>query len=108
MKARRVSYSLDASLLDDLTRVMDEEVIPAYKAMPQFVGLVLLRSERFPREVTGISLWNGDLEDSDDLTDGFLLRLQEKTDTFVTIEPYEVLRVVYGSVRCSEEDAADN
>lgn len=94
MRARTLSFYIDPSQLIDVMRVVDEEIVPAYRSMPHFVGLVILRSERTPRQVIGMSFWDGDLEESEELIEGFRQRLREVADTSLATEPHEVLRLV--------------
>jgi hypothetical protein len=95
MKARTVSFYIEAALMPEVLRTLDEELLPQYIDLPHFLGLVVLESETETRpEVVGMSLWDGDLRDCDDIIEGFLRRLYDVTGTSATRKRYEVLRLV--------------
>lgn len=95
MRARTVSFYIDSTLMPEVLRALDEELLPHYLALPHFLGLVVLESETETRpEVLGMSLWDGDMSDCDDIIEGFLRRLYDVTGTSATRKRYEVLRLV--------------
>ncbi|HTT87819.1 MAG TPA: hypothetical protein VMF60_10655, partial [Acidimicrobiales bacterium] len=64
---------------------------------PHFVGLVVLESEAEGRpEFLGISVWDGDRTDCDDVIEVFLDRLFEVAGTSATTRRYDVVRLVTG------------
>jgi hypothetical protein len=95
MKARTVSFYIESTLMPEVLRTLDEELLPHYLELPHFLGLVVLESQTDTRpEVVGMSLWNGALRDCDDIVEGFLRRLYDVTGTSATRKRYEVLRLV--------------
>jgi len=67
------------------------KVLPAFQAIPHLVGLMILRSESADRHVIAMSLWDGDLQDSEGLMSGFRRRLHDLAGAAPSTEPYEVL-----------------
>lgn len=84
-------------MMDEVLRVLDEEVLPRYRSIPQFVGLVILASSTGARrEVVGLSLWEGDVARSDAIIDELLERLYEIQGTSATSKVYDVVRLEDG------------
>ena len=72
MKGRTVNFFIEPEALPEVLRAIDEDVLPRFRALPHFVGVVVLQSQRGTRvEVAGISLWDGDLEDSEEIAAEF-------------------------------------
>lgn len=95
MKARTVSFYIDSTLLPEVLRTLDEELLPRYLATPHFLGLAVLESETESRpEVVGMSVWDDDLHDCEAVIEEFLQRLYEVTGTSATRKQYDVLRLV--------------
>ena len=61
MKARSLTFYIEPDRLGEVLRVVDELIVPIYRKLPGFVGLVVLRAEHVPRELIGLSVWDGDL-----------------------------------------------
>ena len=94
MKGRTVNFYIEPEALPEVLRVIDEDVLPRYRALPHFVGVVVLQSERGSRvEVAGISLWDGDLEDSEEIAAEFRREVQRVAGTGAAREVYEVVRL---------------
>ena len=94
MKGRTVTFYIEPGQLPEVLRVIDEDVLPRYRALPHFVGVVVLQSERGSRvEVAGISLWDGDLEDSEEIAAEFRREVQRVAGTGAAREVYEVVRL---------------
>ena len=95
MRARTVSFYIDPELLPECKHVLDAELFPRYLEMSHFVGLVVLESDVGGRpEVVGLSVWDGDLEDSDAIIEEFLRRLYAVAGITATQKSYQVTRLV--------------
>ena len=94
MKGRTVNFFIEPEALPEVMRTIDEVVLPRYRALPHFVGVVVLQSERGSRiEVAGISLWDGDLEDSEEIAAEFRREVHRVAGTGAARTAYEVTRL---------------
>ena len=94
MKGRTVNFFIEPEALPEVLRSIDEDVLPRYRALPHFVGVVVLQSQRGTRvEVAGISLWDGDLEDSEEIAAEFRREVHRVAGTGAARTEYEVIRL---------------
>src|ERR1700689_3082403 len=94
MKGRTVTFFIEPDALPEVLRPIDEDVLPRYRAFPHFVGVIVLQSERGSRvEVAGISLWDGDLDDSEEIAADFRREVQRVAGTGAARTSYEVVRL---------------
>jgi hypothetical protein len=94
MKGRTVNFFIEPEALPEVLRSIDEDVLPRYRALPHFVGVVVLQSQRGARvEVAGISLWDGDLEDSEEIAAEFRQEVHRVAGTGAARTEYEVVRL---------------
>jgi hypothetical protein len=94
MKGRTVTFFIEPEALPEVLRSIDEDVLPRYRAFPHFVGVIVLQSERGSRvEVAGISLWDGDLDDSEEIAAEFRQEVQRVAGTGAARTSYEVIRL---------------
>jgi hypothetical protein len=94
MKGRTVNFFIEPEALPEVLRTIDEVVLPRYRALPHFVGVVVLQSHRGALiEVTGISLWDGPLEDSEEIAAEFRSEVHRVAGTGAARTEYEVIRL---------------
>lgn len=94
MKGRTVNFFIEPEALPEVLRAIDEDVLPRYRALPHFVGVVVLQSQRGTWvEVAGISLWDGDLEDSEEIAAEFRREVHRVSGTGAARTAYEVIRL---------------
>jgi hypothetical protein len=94
MKGRTVNFFIEREALPEVLRAIDEDVLPRYRALPHFVGVIVLQSVRGPRvEVAGISLWDGSLEDSEEIAAEFRQEVNRVAGTGAARTEYEVIRL---------------
>ena len=94
MKGRTVNFFIEREALPEVLRAIDEDVLPRYRAFPHFVGVIVLQSERGTRlEVAGISLWDGDLDDSEEIAAEFRREVQRVAGTGAARTSYDVIRL---------------
>ena len=73
-------------------RTVEEEVVPAYRATPGFLGLFILHSQPGRRnEFVGLSLWAETLADSEPIIGEFTARLEEIAGVNATRVAYDVI-----------------
>lgn len=96
MKARTLTFYVDPERIAEVLRVLDEEILPRYRAMPNFVSLVLLHADYASRELLGLSVWDGDLAGSEEIMASFRQRLTSIAGIAPTAGTYDVLRVAFG------------
>jgi hypothetical protein len=66
MKTMSLTSHIEPDRLEEVARVLDEQVWPEYRELPNFVGLVELPADHVRRQVVGLSIWDGDLDASED------------------------------------------
>ena len=94
MRARTLSFFIDREMLPEVMALVDEEILPRYEALPNFLGLILVDTEEMRREVLGMSVWDGELDGSDEVIAEFRGRVAALAGTSPTTKTYEVLRLV--------------
>jgi len=95
VKARTVSFYIDPEFVPQVLEALDNELIPQYREVPHFIGLVVLESEEEGRpEFLGMSVWDGDRTDCDDVIELFLTRLFDVAGTSATTRHYNVVRLI--------------
>ena len=77
-----------------MVRVLDEQIVPEYRELPNFVGLVVLHADHVRREVVGLSIWDGDFEASEDAIARFRKRIASVTGASAATETFDVLRLI--------------
>lgn len=81
-------------MLDDVMTLFDTEVLPRYLDSPHFLGLIVVDAEDVRHEVLGMSVWDGDLDGSEEVVAEFRRRVADIAGTSPTTKAYEVLRLV--------------
>ncbi|MGD0441092.1 MAG: hypothetical protein ABSB52_10755 [Acidimicrobiales bacterium] len=66
MKARSLTFYIEPDHLEEVVRVLDEQIVPEYRELPNFVGLVVLQADHVRREVLCLSIWDRDMEASEE------------------------------------------
>ena len=94
MKARSLIFYIEPDRLAEVMRVVDEKVVPEYRELPNFVGLVVLQADHVRREVVGLSIWDGDLGASEDAIERFRRGMAKISDASAAAETFDVLRFV--------------
>lgn len=94
MKGRTVNFFIEPDALPEVLRAIDDDVLPRYRELPNFVGVIVLQSQRGTRvEVAGISLWEGELEDSEEIAAEFRREVHRVSGTGAARTVYEVVRL---------------
>src|SRR5580658_5277266 len=94
MKGRTVNFFIEPDAVPDVLRAIDEDVLPQYRDFPHFVGIIVLRSERGSRlEVSGISLWDGDLDGSEEIAAELRREIDRVGGTGASRTSYDVIRL---------------
>jgi hypothetical protein len=94
MKARSLTFYIEPDRLGEVLRVVDELIVPIYRKLPGFVGLVVLRAEHVPRELIGLSVWDGDLAVSEEAIAAFREKIAMVSGASAATETFDVLRLV--------------
>ncbi|HXW38159.1 MAG TPA: hypothetical protein VEJ44_00580 [Acidimicrobiales bacterium] len=103
MRARTLSFYIDRNLLSDVTNVIDNDLLPRHREMPHFLGLIVIDTGDRRREVVGMSVWDGDLADSEEVIAEVRGRLGALAGTSPATRSYDVLRLVVNEgVDCAE------
>ncbi len=94
MMSRTVHFFIDPEAPPEVMRSIDETVLLRYREIPHFRGVVVPQSQRGARvEICGISLWDGDLGDSEDLAAEFRGEVHRMAGTGAARTEYEVIRL---------------
>ena len=92
-QSRVVNFFVEPESLPAVVQAIEDQVLPRFAALPNFVGLVCLQSQGGVRtEVVGISLWAGDLEPSEELSETLRDGVSQLTGTIPARKSYEILR----------------
>ena len=94
MQARTISFIIDRDHLQEVLAVFDDEFLPRYLEMPNFLGLLLLDSAESRGEVLGVSVWDHAMSDSDGILSEFRQRLFEIAGCAPTSKSYDVVGLV--------------
>lgn len=94
MKARSWIFSIEPERLAEVMKVVDEKVVPEYRELPNFLGLVVLHAGHVRREVLCLSLWDGDLGASEDAIERFRRGMANISDAPPAVDTFDVLRFV--------------
>lgn len=93
MKARTVTFWIDEHHLAEVIERFDDEVLPAFRAAPNFVGLVVLREEA-SRRLIGLSVWDGDQPGCEEQMAEFRSKIAELSGLTPSMSTFDVLRLV--------------
>ncbi|MGO8724533.1 MAG: hypothetical protein ACLQRM_17645 [Acidimicrobiales bacterium] len=94
MKARSLTFYIQPDRLAEVVKVLDEQIVPEYRDLPSFVGLVVLHTDHIRKEVVGLSIWDGDLDASEEATARFRNSVTNVLGASVATETFDVLRLV--------------
>lgn len=94
MKARTLTFYIEPNRLGEVLRVVDDLVVPIYRELPGFIGLVVLESEGVRTQLVGLSIWDGDLDASEEAIAGFREKIAIVSGTSAATEAFDVLRLV--------------
>ncbi len=94
MQARTVSFFIDRDRLPEVEAAFDAEVLPRFVEMDHFVGLIVLDAPEMRGEVLGLSVWDGDLDGSEQVMAEFRRHVVDLEGTAPATRRYEVLRLV--------------
>ncbi len=94
MRARTVTFHVDAEAVAEVLRAIDEEILPVYRELPEFQSFVILdldgMGER--RELVGISVWDESLSSSSPVVAEFRRQMAAIVGNPSTMDTYGVLR----------------
>ena len=80
MKSRQLTFYVDSADLATVMEVVRDRVFPRYAALPHFLGLTAMKSDRDQRsEVIVTSFWDDGLQGSDDAAARFVSEIAELT-----------------------------
>ena len=83
-QSRVVNFFVEPESLPVVVQAIEDQVLPRFAALPNFVGLVCLKSQSGGRaEVVGISLWSGDLEPSEEFSEAMRDGVSQLTGTIL-------------------------
>ncbi len=69
MKSRQISFYANLSDLPRITRSFSEEVLPAFRRVPHFLGVALLKADTGERtEIVATSFWKQSLAESEEVS----------------------------------------
>ena len=94
MKARSLTFYIEPDHLEEVVRVLDEQIVPEYRELPNFVGLVVLQADHVRREVVCLSIWDRDMEASEEGIARFRRRITSVSGASAAMETFDVLRLL--------------
>jgi hypothetical protein len=95
MKSRCVSFFVEADMVPEVVRRIEEGVLPRFSHLPHFLGFVALKSEVGRRpEIVAMSFWDDGLDDSEMISENFRNEVEAVTGTTPARRAFDILRVM--------------
>jgi hypothetical protein len=94
MMTRLVSFFVDRDEVPKVKRRIEEEVLPQFLAIPQFLGFVALQSEGSRQEIVAMSFWEDGLESSEAISEAFRDEIERVTGTTPARKQYNVAKLM--------------
>jgi len=97
MMSRQLTAFVDPGALDAVITTLIDEVLPAFRRTPHFLGFTVVTSDKGLRtEVVAMSYWDDGLEDTAELANRFVARIRAIDGVSAARRSFEV---VYATMR---------
>jgi len=93
VKARSVVFLAEADQIPDVERRIDNEVLPRFSAVPEFMGFVALQSEGSRPEIVAMSFWDDGLEESEAISESFRDEIERVTGSALARKEYNIIKM---------------
>ena len=80
--------------MPDVKRRINDEVLPRFSEVPEFLGFVALQSEGSRPEVIAMSFWNDGLEGSERISEEFRDEIERVTGAALARKEFAILKMV--------------
>jgi hypothetical protein len=94
VKARFVSFFAESERIPEVTRRIDDEVLPRFSAIPEFQGFVILQSEGSRPEIIAISFGDHGLEGSEAISEEFRDEMERVTGAALARKEFTVVKMM--------------
>ena len=94
MLTRLVSFFAEPDQIPEIDRRINEEVLPRFLAVPQFLGFIVLQSDGSRPEIVAMSLWNEGLEGSEAISEKFRDEVERVTGAAPARKEFNVLKMI--------------
>ena len=92
LKCRQVRFYLDPDKVTKIMARLTAEILPMFEKLPHFRGYLALESDHGTlREIVISSFWDDGLDDSQEVSDAFVLAVHEMAETNPSRETYDIL-----------------
>jgi len=94
MMTRFVSFFAKPDQVPDVKRRIEEEVLPQFLAIPQFLGFVALQSEGSRPEIVALSFWDDGLEHSEAISEEFRNEIERVTGAAPARKQFNITKMI--------------
>jgi hypothetical protein len=94
VKARSVIFFAEADQIADVKRRINEEVLPRFSDIPEFLGFVALQSEGSRPEVVAMSFWKEGLERSEAISEEFRDVIERVTGAALARKEFDIVKIM--------------
>jgi hypothetical protein len=94
MMTRLVSFYAEPDQIPDLKRRIGEEVLPAFLALPQFLGFVALQSGGSRPQIVAMSFWDDGLEGSEAISEEFRDEVERVTGATPARKEFQTVKLM--------------
>jgi hypothetical protein len=91
VKARSVIFFAAEDQIPDVRRLINEEVLPRFSEVPEFLGFVALQSEASRPEVIAMSFWNDGLEGSEAISEELRDEIERVTGAALARKEFTII-----------------
>jgi hypothetical protein len=94
VKARSVHFFAESERIPEVTRRINDEVLPRFSAMPEFLGFVILQSEGSRPEIIAISFGDHGLDGSEAISEEFRDEMERVTGAALARKEFNIVRMM--------------
>jgi hypothetical protein len=94
VKARSVIFFAEEDQIPDVKRRINDEVLPRFSEVPEFLGFVALQSEGTRPEVIAMSFWNEGLEGSEAISEEFRDEIERVTGAALARKEFTIVKMM--------------
>jgi hypothetical protein len=89
-----VIFFAEEDQIPDVKRRINDEVLPRFSEVPEFLGFVALQSEGSRPEVIAMSFWNEGLEDSEAISEEFRDEIERVTGAALARKEFTIVKMM--------------
>ena len=94
MKARFVNFFAGSDRIPDVTRRINEEVLPRFSSIDEFLGFIILQSEGSRPEIIAISFGDHGLDGSEAISEEFRDEMERVTGAALARKEFSIVKMM--------------